>query len=175
MTILERLKQGNETFIREEFERAMARLTSEPKYELAIVACMETRMDVESIFNLEPGHAIILRNAGNRITDDVIRSLLVSVYKLGVDHVAIVGHTDCGMTHADHFLPHLREELAHRKVNIDQLTGGLPLEEWVEGFKDSKDNVAAMVKDLREHPALADRINVYGFLYDVATGRVEEV
>lgn len=173
--ILERLKQGNEEFVRDHFEKAMARLTSEPRYELAIVACMETRMDVESIFSLEPGQAIILRNAGNRITDDVIRSLLVAVYKLGVDHVAIVGHTDCGMAKTGHFLPYLQEELAHRKVNMDQLTRGLTLEEWLEGFKESRQNVSEMAEVLKTHPALFNRIKVYGFLYDVETGQVKEV
>lgn len=173
--ILERLKQGNDEFVRDHFEKAIARLTSEPGYELAIVACMETRMDVESIFSLEPGQAIILRNAGNRITDDVIRSLLVAVYKLGVDHVAVLGHTDCGMTHAGQFLPHLQEELAHRKVDVDRLTRGLPLEKWLEGFKESRQNVSEMVEFLKTHPALYNRVKVYGFLYDVGTGRVSEV
>lgn len=158
---LARLLAENQRYT-ESFDRSA--LTAAPLSGLAIVACMDARLDVEEALGLRTGDAHIIRNAGGLVTDDVIRSLIVSQQLLGTEEVILIEHTGCGLHGVDEGA--LRERLASSAgVTADDI----PLE--FGGFGDLEANLRAQVTILREHPLLR-RVPVHGLIFDVATGRL---
>lgn len=138
-------------------------LAAVPRRRLAIVTCMDCRINPLAIFGFEPGDVHVMRNAGARITPDMIRSLIKSVNQLEVERIAIVHHTDCGA--AKITLPALRERVA-------AATGADP--DTVE-FHLIDDQIAAIEADVeavRSCPWLPVGTAVAGFLYDVTDGTV---
>jgi len=149
----------------EAFDRSA--LTAAPLSGLVIVACMDARLDVEETLGLRTGDAHIIRNAGGLVTDDVIRSLIVSMELLGTDEIVVIEHTGCGLHGVDE--PALRAAVA--------ANSGLPADDVpiaFGGFGDLEQNVRAQVAILREHPLLR-RVPVHGLVFDVSTGRLHEV
>lgn len=136
-----------------------------PKRELAVVACMDSRLDTFAMLGLDIGDAHILRNAGGVVTDDVIRSLTISQRKLGTREIILVHHTDCGaLTFTD---DELRNELLEE-------TGIKP--SWSpESFKDLDADLRQSMERLRRCPWLVDSTQVRGFVFDVSTGLMREV
>jgi len=149
----------------EAFDRSA--LTAAPLSKLVIVACMDARLDVEETLGLRTGDAHIIRNAGGLVTDDVIRSLVVSMELLGTEEIVLIEHTGCGLHGVDESALRSRVE-ANSGLPADQLpvTFG--------GFSDLEANVRAQVAIVREHPYLR-RVPVHGLLFDVSTGRLHEV
>jgi carbonic anhydrase len=141
------------------------RLDVRPSRRLAIVACMDSRLDVFAALGLGGGEAHVLRNAGGVITDDVIRSLAVSQRRLGTRETMLIHHTDCGMTKLtdDGFRAELREA-----------TGVAPAFA-IESFDDVEADVRQSILRVRRSPFLAHRDAVRGFVYDVETGLLREV
>lgn len=137
----------------------------EPSRNLAIVACMDSRLDVFAALGLEDGEAHVLRNAGGAITDDVIRSLSISQRLLGTREVMLIHHTDCGMQKIsdDGF----RAEL--------QADTGMAPSFAVESFSDLDAAVRQSILRVRSSPFLPHRDAVRGFVYDVDTHRLREV
>ena len=136
-----------------------------PKLRLAIVACMDSRLDLFGALGLEIGDAHLIRNAGGMITPDVLRSLAISQRKLGTREVVVLHHTDCGMDGLD--------DAAFRAELADE-TGDVP--SWdVPGFDDVRDQVARSVAAVRECGWLPHRDDVRGFVFDVATAQLDEV
>jgi carbonic anhydrase len=136
-----------------------------PARHLAVVGCMDGRLDLPAILGLHTGDAHIIRNAGGVATDDVIRSLVVSQRLLGTRAVMLVHHTECGMlTFAD-------DEL---KAQIEQETGVRP-PFALEAFADLDADVRQSVARIRLSPYLPHRDEVRGFVYDLRTGRLREV
>ncbi len=135
-------------------------LPSTPREELAVVTCMDARVDVVAALGLRLGDVHIIRNAGGVVTDDVIRSLIVSQRLLGTRELLVVGHTDCGMAKfSDAFL-------------VDQIeseTGRRPTFSF-ETFSDPDAGVRRSLQRIRHDPFLPHRDAVHGFVYDVATG-----
>ncbi len=139
--------------------------TPRPKRQLTVVACMDSRLDVLQVLGLEQGDAHILRNAGGVVTDDVIRSLIVSQRKLGTREVFVVLHTDCGMlTFTD---DELRREL--------EMETGMRPHFTFEAFKDVEVEVSQCVSRIRNSLFIPHRDAVRGFVFDVKTGRLTEV
>lgn len=136
-----------------------------PKRHLAIVACMDSRLDTFAMLGLDIGDAHIIRNAGGVVTDDVIRSLTISQRKLGTREIILIHHTNCGaLTFTD---DELRNEL------LDE-TGLKPT--WSpESFRDLDDDLRQSMERLRRTPFLVDSTQVRGFVFDVHTGRLREV
>lgn len=136
-----------------------------PCRRLAIVACMDSRLDVFAALGLGSGEAHVLRNAGGVITDDVIRSLAVSQRRLGTREVMLIHHTDCGMQKLtdDGF----RAEL--------QRTAGIAPSFAIESFDDLDADVRQSILRVRRSPFLPHRDAVRGFVYDVDTHRLREV
>ena len=136
-----------------------------PKRRLAVVACMDSRMDMFQILGLGNGEAHIIRNAGGVITDDVIRSLCLSQRALGTREVVLVHHTDCGLQKVDEneFRAELEEELG--------------VKPWwaLESFTDPHKDVAQSIRRLRMTPFVAHKDHIRGFVYDVTSGRLDEV
>src|SRR5579872_2755473 len=136
-----------------------------PARHVAIVTCMDSRIDNFAIFGLESGEAHILRNAGGIITDDMLRSLVLSQSLLQTREIILMHHTDCGLYRAD--------EPALRKTIRDE-TGAEP--DYAFGsFNDIDEAVRTAARRVREHPFLPHRDNVRGFVYEVERGRVREV
>jgi carbonic anhydrase len=146
----------------ESFDRSA--LTPAPLSGLAIVACMDARLDVEEALGLRTGDAHIIRNAGGLATDDVIRSLIVSQQLLGTDEIVIIGHTGCGLHDADE--PGLRDRLAAATGQTLELAFG--------AFGDLEATVRWSVDRLRQHPWIK-RVPIHGMIFDVATGRLHEI
>ncbi len=157
----DRLLAENERFT-ETFDRSA--LTAAPLRRMAIVACMDARLDVEEALGLRTGDAHIIRNAGGIASDDVIRSLIVSQQLLGTDEIVVIGHTACGLLGADETALH-----AHLAY-----TTGHQLEMTFGSFDDLTHSIRASVERLRTHPWLK-RVPVHGLIFDVATGRLHNV
>ncbi len=142
-------------------------LAMPPARKLAILACMDARLDPAQMLGLNLGDAHVIRNAGAIVTEDALRSLLISHYLLGTQELMIVGHTDCGMlTFKDH-------ELSGR---LRSSTGANAVAPAVfHAFTDPEDNVRSQIEKLRSHPWVPKGLPVRGFIYDVKTGRLREV
>jgi carbonic anhydrase len=140
-------------------------LDVQPRRRLAIVTCMDSRLDVFAALGLADGEAHVLRNAGGVITDDVIRSLAISQRRLGTREVMLIHHTDCGMQKLtdDGFRDELREE-----------TGTAPAFA-IESFSDVDASVRQSILRVRRSAFLPHRDAVRGFVYDVDTHRLREV
>jgi carbonic anhydrase len=140
-------------------------LDVEPSRRLAIVTCMDSRLDVFAALGLGNGEAHVLRNAGGVITDDAIRSLAISQRRLGTREVMLIHHTDCGMQKItdDGFREELREE-----------TGVAPAFA-IESFKDVDASVRQSILRVRRSEFIPHRDAVRGFVYDVDTHRLREI
>ncbi|MEJ2696257.1 MAG: carbonic anhydrase [Candidatus Sulfobium sp.] len=134
---------------------------------LAVVACMDCRLHVSKLLGLELGDAHIIRNAGGIVTEDVLRSLIVSCHVAGTHEVMIINNTTCGM------LTFKNEELA---AKLQQETGKVPVAPaHFYAFTDLKENVRLQMRKVRSHPWIPEDILVRGFIYDVDRGRLTEV
>ena len=140
-------------------------LGGRPSLRLALVVCMDARIDPAQLFGLRPGEAHVIRNAGGVVTDDVIRSLAASQRKLGTTEVMLCHHTKCGMaTFTD-------EEFASE---LQEATGLRPA--WaVEAFRDVASSVRQSVERVRRSPFLGDTTEVRGFVIEIDTGDLAEV
>lgn len=136
-----------------------------PSKHVVVVTCMDSRIDTFRIFGLESGQAHILRNAGGIVTDDVLRSLVLSQRLLQTREVILMHHTNCGL--------HKLDESALR-ASIAAETGTEPPYAF-GSFTDVDASVRGAIVRVREHPLLPHRDNVRGFVYEVETGRVYEV
>ncbi len=140
-------------------------LTAPPTRRLAVVACMDARVNVEKILGLRAGEAHIIRNAGGVITDDVIRSLCLSQRYLGTREVIVMHHSDCG-------LQGITDDEFGAKMRAD--VGAEP--DWsVQGFADVYADTRASMERLAADPFIAATENIRGFVFDVETGILDEV
>ena len=133
---------------------------------LAIVTCMDSRINPLSVVGMRSGDAKILRNAGARVTEDVIRTLVLATYLLNVDRILVMPHTDCAMARGDEADIH---ELIDEKFGVDTRS----LE-----FRTTRDQKAALAVDvnrIRAYPLLRQGVTVAGAIYDVKTGTIQPV
>ena len=128
---------------------------------LAIVTCIDTRLDPLAMLGLQPGDAKIARNAGARVTDDVLRSLALSTALLGVERIALIAHTDCALAKSTD--DQLRAHVA--AASGGDTNGWEPL-----AVTDQAGAVQADVERIRSHPLIRPGVVVAGFLYDVDSG-----
>jgi carbonic anhydrase len=161
MTVTDDLLANNATYA-ESFEGP---LPLPPAKHLAVLACMDARLDVYSILGLEPGESHVIRNAGGVVTDDEIRSLAISQRLLGTEEIILIHHTDCGM------LTFTDDEF---KRSIQDETGIKP--EWAaEAFPDLEEDVRQSIARIKASPFIPKTDSVRGFVFDVATGKLNEV
>jgi carbonic anhydrase len=136
-----------------------------PARKLAVLACMDARLNPYAILGLQEGDAHVIRNAGGVVTDDEIRSLAISQRLLGTEEIILIHHTDCGM------LTFTDDEF---KRSIQDEVGIKP--EWaVETFGDLDEDVRQSVARIKASPFIPRKDSVRGFVYDVETGRLREV
>jgi carbonic anhydrase len=136
-----------------------------PAKRLAVVACMDSRIDTFGLLGLAIGDAHILRNGGGVITDDVIRSLAVSQRKLGTEEILLVHHTDCGQTR-------ITDEGFAEELERD---AGLRPHWTIHAFTDPAEDVRESIRRIKDSPFIPHRDRVRGFVYDVDTGELREV
>jgi carbonic anhydrase len=136
-----------------------------PTRQMAIVTCMDSRMDMFSLFGLRQGEAHIIRNAGGVVTDDVIRSLCLSQRFLGTREIVLVHHTNCGL------------QLVSEDGLKAELEAELGIKPWwaVESFNDPYLDTKQSMKRLAMTPFVMHKEHIRGFVYDVSTGLLDEV
>ena len=141
-------------------------LTGTARKGLAIITCMDSRINPLAVVGMSAGDAKILRNAGARVTDDMLRTLVLATYLLSVDRVLVMPHTDCRMASGD-------EESIHRSIEnrhgVD--TRGVEF----KMVTDQRAALAADVASIRKYSILPKTLKVAGAIYDVKTGRLEPV
>lgn len=146
---------------------ALGHLPLPPARRLAVVACMDARLTVEQVLGLNTGDAHIIRNAGGIVSEDAVRSLIISHHLLGTQEFIILNHTDCGM------LTFKDEEL---RTKLQQETGTATVApDHFYAFADLEANVREQVQKVKSHPWVPKHIPVRGFIYDVKTGQLNEV
>jgi len=163
MAYYEQALEANQRYV-ESFDRS--KLAMPPSKKLAIVACMDARLTVEEFLGLKTGDAHIIRNAGGLVTDDAVRSLIISYTLLGTREFFVINHTDCGMlTFTDE---QLREQLTKD-------TGADASSLAFYAFKNVEENVRAQVAKIKNSPFIPKDIPVRGFIYQVENGLLKEV
>jgi len=136
-----------------------------PSKKVAVLACMDARLDVHKILGLKEGEAHVIRNAGGAATDDAIRSLVISQRLLGTEEVVLIHHTDCGMlTFSDDDV----------KKKIQSETGIRPAFA-LEAFSNLDEDVRQTIARIKASPFVLRKGSIRGFVYDVKTGRLREV
>jgi carbonic anhydrase len=159
MSVVDEVTQANEQY---SSGFAKGDLPMPPGRKLAVVTCMDARLDPARFLGLEEGDAHVIRNAGGIVNDETIRSLVLSHHLLGTQEAVVIGHTDCGMltfTNDD-----VHEKLGPESEDID-----------FQPFPDVAARVRQSVETIRSHPLLADGFGATGFVYDVKSGRIEAV
>ncbi len=164
MSIIDDVLKGNETYAR---NFKLGSLPIPPAKKLAIVACMDARLTVEQFLGLNTGDAHIIRNAGGIATEDAIRSLLISHYLLGTQEFMVINHTECGM------LSFKDADLLERLERESGVSAIAP--SHFHAFPNLEANVRRQVSRIRSHPWIPRTIPVRGFIYDVKTGKLNEV
>jgi carbonic anhydrase len=136
-----------------------------PAKKVAVVACMDARLDPARVLGLDEGDAHVIRNAGGVVTDDEIRSLAISQRLLGTEEIVLIHHTDCGMlTFSDDDF----------KRQIQEETGIKP--EWAaEAFGDLDEDVRQSIARIKASPFIPRKDGIRGFVYEVETGKLREV
>jgi carbonic anhydrase len=145
----------------------LGHLSLPPARKLAVVACMDARLMVGKILGLKIGDAHIIRNAGGIVTDDVLRSLILSHHLLGTQAFMIINHTDCGM---------LTFKDAELRAKLQKQTGAAAaVPAHFHAFTNLEENLRQQIQKVKSHPWIPKQIPVRGFIYDVKTGRLKEV
>jgi carbonic anhydrase len=162
MTVTDELLQNAERYAAD-FDRGSLPLP--PAKHVAIVACMDARLNPYGLLGLSEGDAHVIRNAGGVITDDEIRSLAISQRLLGTEEIILIHHTDCGMLtfSDDDFRNDLQKEI------------GIKPEWAAEAFQDLEEDVRQSIARIKASPFIPRKDAVRGFVYDVSTGALDEV
>jgi len=181
MSILSTILAHNRAFVeRREYE---AFATDQfPNKKIIIVTCMDTRL-VELLpraMDLRQGDAKVLKTAGAIVTHPfggIMRSILVAVYELGAEEIAVVGHHGCGMAglSADRILEKARTRGVSEQVLQTLQSSGIELNRWLRGFNDVREGVLSSVSVIRNHPLLPAEVRVHGLIMDPQTGGLEVV
>jgi carbonic anhydrase len=162
MTVTDDLVRNNERYAA---GFAKGDLPMPPGKKVAVVACMDARLDPARALGLEEGDAHVIRNAGGVVTDDEIRSLAISQRLLGTEEIMLIHHTDCGMLT-------FKDDDLRRQIQSE--TGVKP--EWAaEAFDDLDEDVRQSIARIQASPFIPRKDKIRGFVYEVETGRVREV
>ena len=162
MSITDELLRNNETYAAS-FDKGDLPLP--PGAKVAVVACMDARLNVYGILGLQEGQAHVIRNAGGVITDDAIRSLTISQRLLGTENIILIHHTGCGMlTFTDDGVKRQIQEEVGLKPTFS-----------LEAFPNLEEDVRQSIARIEASPFIPNKSNIRGFIYEVETGRLREV
>ena len=163
MSVIDEVLAANQEYAR---THELRRLTPRPARKLTVLTCMDTRLSTRTL-GLREGDAHIIRNAGGIVTDDTLRSLIVSHHLLGTEEFMIINHTDCGLMQTT-------EEDLRRRIQDHTGTAAVA-PAFFYAFKDVDENVRHQLQKLRTHPWIPETVTVRGFVYDVSSGMLREV
>src|SRR3979409_1531459 len=158
MSVIDEVLEANEIYAR---THELRRLTPRPARKLAILTCMDTRLSIRAL-GLVTGDAHIIRNAGGIVTDDSLRSLVVSHYLLGTEEIMVINHTDCGLMQTTD------QDLPTRIQNRAGTAAVAPA--FFYAFQNIDENVRHQLQKLHTDPWIPKGVAVRGFVYDVASG-----
>jgi carbonic anhydrase len=162
MSVRDQLLAANETYAS---GFAKGDLAMPPGRRFAVVTCMDARLDPAKFLGLDEGDAHVVRNAGGLVTDDTLRSLVISHWLLGTQEAFVIAHTDCGMltfTNGE-----LRSKLADEGADASEVD--------FHPFSDLDESVRESVRKIDESPLLPGSFTASGYVYDVTSGRLREV
>jgi carbonic anhydrase len=163
MSVIDEVLAANQNYAK---THELRRLTPRPERKLAVLTCMDTRLQILTL-GLKAADAHIIRNAGGIVTDDSLRSLLISHYLLGTEEFMIINHTDCGLMQTT------EEDLRTRILNRAGTAAISPA--FFFAFQNIEENVRHQLQKLRTHPWIPEKVVVRGFVYDVTSGLLREV
>jgi carbonic anhydrase len=162
MSVTDELLKNNESYAAS-FDKGDLALP--PAKKVAVLACMDARLDPAGALGLSEGDAHVIRNAGGVVTDDEIRSLAISHNQLGTEEIILIHHTDCGM------LTFTDEQFAQK---LEDETGQAP--EWsANAFPDLDGDVRDSIDRIKSSPFIPNKDSIRGFVYEVETGKLREV
>lgn len=181
MSAIDEILEHNKRFVEnKQYEPYLS--TKDPDKKIAVLSCMDSRLVelLPAAMDSKNGDVIIIKNAGALITHpfgSVMRSLLIAIYNLEVEVIMVVGHYDCAM---QGFEPEkLIEKMLERdikKENVDMINYcGPDIREWLKGFDNVNESVSETVGLIRNHPLVPQDVQVYGFIIDPETGRLDKV
>jgi carbonic anhydrase len=162
VTVTDELLQNNEQYT---YRYRQRNLPAAPRHRVAVLACMDARLDVHRVLGLAEGDAHVIRNAGGQATDDAIRSLAISQRRMGTTEIVLIHHTDCGMAK-------VTEDQLNAEVRAE--TGREPPFLW-GAFTDVAEDLRQTLAAVRTSRFIPHREHVRGFLLDVGSGRLQEV
>jgi carbonic anhydrase len=163
MSVIDEVLAANELYSR---THELRELTPRPERKLAVLTCMDTRLSIRTL-GLRTGDAHIIRNAGGIVTEDALRSLVISHYLLGTEEIMVINHTDCGLMLSS------EQDLRRR---IEERTGTAAVSPaFFYTFQNVEENVRHQLQKLRTHPWIPESIAVRGFVYEVTSGRLREI
>lgn len=153
-----------------------------PDKKIAVISCMDTRLTelLPAALGARNGDIKIIKNAGGVISNpfgSVVRSVLISIFELGVDTIQVIGHTDCGVQHMDpkEMIRHMRARGVSQEA-IDMMHYcGVDFDSWLSGFDDVETSVKETAELLIHHPLIPDDVHVGGFVMDSTTGELKEI
>jgi carbonic anhydrase len=164
MSVVDETLKANEAYAK---SFNLGGLAMPPSRKLAVLACMDARLMVDQVLGLKTGEAHVIRNAGGIATEDAVRSLIISHHLLGTQEFAVINHTDCGM------LTFKDDELASRLHKETGAAAVAPARFY--SFRNLEENVREQAQKIRSHPWIPRQIPVRGFIYDVKSGKLQEV
>lgn len=166
MATADEITAANERYAKEFAKAGKGSLPMPPGRRLAVITCMDARLDPEQFLGLHEGDAHVIRNAGGRASDDALRSLVISQELLGTEEVLVIHHTDCGMLTFtnDQLREKLREKYGRDPGNVNYLP-----------FLDLKQSVQDDVETVRSYPFMRKDTKVSGYIYDVKSGKLQKV
>lgn len=179
--MIDEILKFNSRFVEnKEYERFIT--SKYPDKRIAIVTCMDTLLVelLPAALGISNGDVKIIKNAGGTITnpfDSTMRSLLVAVYELGVNEIMVIGHTACGVQgmNATEMLELMRERgISDEHISLMRHCG-IDLDNWLQGFENSKEAVNETVDLISRHPLMAEDVNVAGYIMDSTTGKLTPV
>ena len=144
-----------------------ADMAREPKRKVAVLTCMDSRMRIYEMLGMEAGDLNVIRNAGGIVTEDTLRSLMISHHFLGTREFFVINHTDCGLLNFD------EREFRAQLVRDTGASSAIPA--TFHPISDLEENVREQIRRLRSHPWIPDSVGIRGFVYDVKTGILKEV
>jgi carbonic anhydrase len=163
MSVIDEVLVANQLYAR---THELRKLTPRPERKLAVLTCMDTRLSIQTL-GLKAADAHIIRNAGGIVTDDTLRSLLISHYLLGTEEFMVINHTDCGLMHTN------EQDLRTRIQNRAGTAAVSP--SFFYAFQNIEENVRNQLQKLRSHPWVPQSVAVRGFVYDVTSGLLREI
>ncbi len=162
MSVTDRLLENNQRYAA---SFGKGHLPLPPARHVAIVACMDARLDVHELLGLDEGDAHVIRNAGGAVTEDAVRSLVISQRLLGTREIILIHHTDCGMLT-------FTDDAVKKQI---QAEAGIRPAFALESFTDLDEDVRQSLARITASPFIPRKEHVRGFVYDVKTGRLREV